>query len=213
MKTQLKPLGLGLLGTSIGMGIALSLAPMTSVYAGTLNQNILDNTGQTVGNINFSWDDSQVQNNLLKTFGDLTSFSFTDSGNNTYNLNFSETASIQKFEYNLETGGLKATAYNLGQNTSTMRDGFWFDSVNHKFYSQFKNSSAFIGAFSMTNVLPISPPGPAGDPPGPTVDPTGDPTVGPTVDPTADPTSIPEGSLVAALLTVAGLIISIPKKG
>ncbi|MGB5769589.1 MAG: hypothetical protein WBM32_06920 [Crocosphaera sp.] len=201
MKNKLT--SLALLGASMGTGLLLSLVPITSVYAGTLNQDIVDQNGQKMGNVAFDWDDSEVIDGSLKDFDSLTSFSFTDYNNNIYDLTFAQNADFKKFEYNLSTNELTAIAIIGDTTTPTGRDGFLLEpmTLNQVDGNEFNASNIKLRDFriasGVSESLDIMDPVTLEEPENTTVEPV---------------ETVPENGLATALLIITGLVVVNPKK-
>ncbi|MGB5595368.1 MAG: hypothetical protein WBM62_15205 [Crocosphaera sp.] len=205
MKNKLT--SLALLGASMGTGLLLSLVPITSVYAGTLNQDIVDQNGQKMGNVAFDWDDSEVIDGSLKDFDSLTSFSFTDYNNNIYDLTFAQNADFKKFEYNLSPNELTAIAIIGDTTTPTGRDGFRFEPMTFSQVDgdefnasniQFSESIMALGVRDRLDIMDHV-----------ILQESESLTVDPSVDPAE---SVPENGLATALLIITGLVVVNPKK-
>jgi hypothetical protein len=205
MKNKLT--SLALLGASMGTGMLLGLAPITSVYAGTFNGKIVDDNGGEMGYIQFTWEPEQVTTNMLQGFESLTDFSFTNAANQTYDLQFAQNADFYDFTYNLSTNELKAMAIAGDITTATGRNGFRLEpdtsiQVNDNKYNA--NSiilNEFITVPQVSESLEMVN--------GVTLEELQNPTVDPSVDPVE---SVPENGLTTALLIIAGLVVLSPKK-
>jgi hypothetical protein len=200
MKTTIT--SLSLLGASLGTGMVLSLAPVTSVYAGTFERNVMDENGNKMGHIKFSWDETTTRTNVLEGFNSLTDFSLTDYANKTYDLQFAKSALYQLFEFNIDTQDIETKAYNLSHDTNTKKDGFELTFIT----SDFANISSDGSSSSDGNVAKFSP------------SVSDDNTVFTQFslqepqpeDP--QPESVPESGTTTALLVLAGLVLICPKK-
>ncbi len=206
---NIKQTSLGLLGVSVGMGAILGLAPVSPIQAASLDRDIVSPDGQTMGRIQFTWDDSAVVNNMLNKFTSLTSFSLTDYGKMGYKLEFAKNAEVQKFEFDIATGYLTMWAFNGSEETLTGFDGFLIESEQ----SSSNANSSIPKSATASNIDPLTQ---AFQVNTYQVVMNGGSNLSPApknifVEPQNSP-SVPENSLTTALLIVAGLVFLSPNK-